>query len=252
MPGPVGPWSGGSAGTSGYSGLSGYSGYSGVGTSGYSGYSGLGTSGYSGYSGNAASINATDGVMPYKLDAGALADSPLVRVDANTIAQRNGATPQVLILSNGYTDDSNYGRARHFWNSNNYTIATEAVGTGNAQDITISSRGATGIIFQTSGSQSRWFIDASGYLKTWDDNSYDVGASASARPRVVYVGTRVVAPTLKTVPVAFASLPASPEEGMMAWVNDSNTSTWGATAAGGGSDKVMVVYNGTNWTVAGK
>lgn len=56
----------------------------------------------------------------------------------------------------------------------------------------------------------------------------------------------------KLAPLAFASLPASPVEGMMAWVNDSNTATWGATVAGGGADKVLAVYNGTNWTVAGK
>lgn len=57
---------------------------------------------------------------------------------------------------------------------------------------------------------------------------------------------------LKLTPIAFASLPASPEEGMMAWVNDSNTATWGANVAGGGANKVLAVYNGTNWTVAGK
>lgn len=48
-----------------------------------------------------------------------------------------------------------------------------------------------------------------------------------------------------------ASLPASPEEGMMCSVNDSNTATWGATVAAGGSNHVQVRYNGTNWTVVG-
>lgn len=71
--------------------------------------------------------------------------------------------------------------------------------------------------------------------------------------------TSVVASTSVTitgpvalVPVAFASLPASPSEGMVAWVNDSNTATWGATVAGGGANKVLVVFNSANWTVAGK
>lgn len=58
--------------------------------------------------------------------------------------------------------------------------------------------------------------------------------------------------TARLTPVAFAALPASPAEGMMAWVNDSNTVVWGATVAAGGTDKVLAVYNGTNWTVAGK
>lgn len=56
----------------------------------------------------------------------------------------------------------------------------------------------------------------------------------------------------KLTPRAFADLPATPTEGMMAWVNDSNTATWGATVAAGGANKVLVVYNGTDWTVAAK
>lgn len=35
-------------------------------------------------------------------------------------------------------------------------------------------------------------------------------------------------------------------------VRDSNTATWGATAAGSGSNHVGLRYNGTNWTVVGK
>lgn len=49
----------------------------------------------------------------------------------------------------------------------------------------------------------------------------------------------------------FAQLPASPVAGMEATVTDSNTTTWGATIAGGGSNNVKARYNGTNWTVVG-
>lgn len=49
----------------------------------------------------------------------------------------------------------------------------------------------------------------------------------------------------------FANLPASPVAGMEATVTDSNTATWGATIAGGGSNNVKARYNGTNWTVVG-
>lgn len=55
---------------------------------------------------------------------------------------------------------------------------------------------------------------------------------------------------LKLTPRAFADLPAAPTEGMMAWVNDSSTATWGATVAGGGANKVLAVFNGTVWTCA--
>lgn len=41
-------------------------------------------------------------------------------------------------------------------------------------------------------------------------------------------------------------------EGMEYNIIDSNTATWGATAAGGGSNHVKLRYNGTNWTVVGK
>jgi hypothetical protein len=61
-------------------------------------------------------------------------------------------------------------------------------------------------------------------------------------------GTRA---SLQLTPTAFASLP-TPSEGMIASVNNSNTAVWGANIAGGGANKVLAYYNGTNWTVAGK
>lgn len=60
---------------------------------------------------------------------------------------------------------------------------------------------------------------------------------------------------------AFASLPGSPTAGMVAYVNDGKASNcgdsactaWGTTVTGGtGSLKLLVWYNGTNWTLVGK
>jgi hypothetical protein len=51
--------------------------------------------------------------------------------------------------------------------------------------------------------------------------------------------------------LAFASLPGTPVAGMMAYVNNSSTATWGATIAGGGANHVLAWYNGANWTVVG-
>jgi hypothetical protein len=56
----------------------------------------------------------------------------------------------------------------------------------------------------------------------------------------------------KATAKTFATLPLSPVAGMQAYITDCNTTTWGATAAGGGSSKAMVWYNGANWTVIGK
>ncbi len=49
----------------------------------------------------------------------------------------------------------------------------------------------------------------------------------------------------------FSQLPTVPATGMLRVVTDSNTTTWGATIAGGGTDAVLAWYNGTNWTVMG-
>lgn len=56
--------------------------------------------------------------------------------------------------------------------------------------------------------------------------------------------------TLTEVP--FAQLPAAPTVGMISCVSDCNTNAWGAVAAAGGANKVLVFYNGTGWSVIGK
>lgn len=53
-------------------------------------------------------------------------------------------------------------------------------------------------------------------------------------------------------PVLYAALPASPTKGMVAFIADGSTATWGATVTGGSNNNVLVVYNGSAWTVAGK
>jgi hypothetical protein len=51
--------------------------------------------------------------------------------------------------------------------------------------------------------------------------------------------------------LTYATLPSAPYAGQICYITNSNTATWGATAAAGGSNKVLVWYNGTNWTVFG-
>jgi hypothetical protein len=53
----------------------------------------------------------------------------------------------------------------------------------------------------------------------------------------------------RIAPTTFANAIASPLEGDMMYFTDSNTSTYGATIAGGGANHVLGVYNGTNWIV---
>ena len=54
---------------------------------------------------------------------------------------------------------------------------------------------------------------------------------------------------LRTQPTTFANLPASPLQGMRAYITDCNTTTFNATAAGGGANIMPVCYDGTNWKV---
>lgn len=55
-----------------------------------------------------------------------------------------------------------------------------------------------------------------------------------------------------TTPVKFAALPAAASSlGMVRAVSDSNTIVWGATIAGGGTNKVLAWSNGAHWTVIG-
>ncbi len=56
---------------------------------------------------------------------------------------------------------------------------------------------------------------------------------------------------LRLNPVAFASLPASAVKGQVAYIADCNSTTFHATAAGGGVNNVLVAYDGSNWKVGG-
>lgn len=83
---------------------------------------------------------------------------------------------------------------------------------------------------------------------------------AGAGLLLINCGTSVPSNTALTNAVTFNSLPGEAGasttmprfEGQEYSITDSNTATWGATAAGGGSNHVKVRYNGTNWTVVGK
>jgi hypothetical protein len=48
----------------------------------------------------------------------------------------------------------------------------------------------------------------------------------------------------------FATLPASPVVGMRTYIIDGGTPTYGGNASGGGSNKLPVFYNGSNWIYA--
>jgi hypothetical protein len=70
-------------------------------------------------------------------DVNGSADTLLWRDAANTLALRNGASPQALNLYNTYTSASSYERSFARWNANVFEIGTAAAGAGTARDIAL-------------------------------------------------------------------------------------------------------------------
>jgi Pectate lyase superfamily protein len=64
---------------------------------------------------------------------------------ANTLAQRNGTSPQTLRIYNTYTDVSNYERLTLSWVGNNAYLRPEASGTGTIRTLTIVNRVKAGV-----------------------------------------------------------------------------------------------------------
>ncbi len=87
-------------------------------------------------------------------------------------------------------------------------------------------------------------------------NEIVIGYNASGKgTNTVVLGNNDIEKTyLKGVVVlegyAFSSLPASPVVGMRTYIIDGGTPTYGGNASGGGSNKLPVFYNGSNWIYA--
>lgn len=52
--------------------------------------------------------------------------------------------------------------------------------------------------------------------------------------------------------ITYANRPTSPQVGELVNFSDSSVATWGSIIAGGGAQKVLARWNGTNWTVVGQ
>lgn len=123
-----------------------------------------------------------------------------------------------------YTDASNYERLRIYGTANNYHIITEKAGTGGDRTLQISS---TGSILLKQGGNQIFNIESD---------------RAEAKMPVV----------MMNYTVAGLPTPQSWLTGGRAFVTDSNatmTAGIGATVAGGGSNKVPVYCDGSNWKI---
>jgi hypothetical protein len=99
---------------------------------------------------------------------GAGNDVVLQRGAANILAQKNAANAQKFRL---------YGNATEY---------LELTAAPALQSTTIYAPGA---LHLGTGMQSRWYLTTGGHWNAASDNTYDFGATTSARPRSVYVGT---------------------------------------------------------------
>lgn len=79
----------------------------------------------------------------------------------------------------------------------------------------------------------------------------DIGvyAQKNAAETIENVWTFLAANPLVTQATTVASLPSGLAAGSRAFVTDANSTTFNATAAGGGANKVPVVYDGAAWKI---
>jgi len=87
------------------------------------------------------SPGGADGDIQYRIDGSTFGGSPLKRVDANTLEQRNSTTAQSHFIYNTFTDTSNYERIELSWVSNLFEIEAVALGTGTQRNIRLKAGG---------------------------------------------------------------------------------------------------------------
>jgi hypothetical protein len=115
------------------------------------------------------------------------------------------------------------------------------VGNRNSAELHL---GGGGIRFYlNSGASPMWLWGNAGTLVPLNSNVYDLGGS-SQLIRNIYIGG-----FLRTVPVAYSSLPSAATAGVgaRAAVTDATSCSFASAVTGGGSTFCPVVSDGTNW-----
>ena len=130
-------------------------------------------------------LTATGGTTFY-MAAGGFADirAAIGNNATHVIEQRNATSAQTFRIYNTYTDASNYARVTVAWSSNNCFVTTDSLGTGPVAQLIL--RPAGNLILR-SGASNGWYVNGSGTFGAETDNTFDIGATASARPRNLYV-----------------------------------------------------------------
>lgn len=143
----------------------------------------------------------------------------LQRDAANTLAQRNGASAQVLNIYGTFTDSSNYERLNITVGSGSATtFARQQAGTGGVQGMTFNVVGNASMTFSTTNT-ARWLILGGGGFIANLDNTYDIGNNASTfRPRSLFLGTSI---SVGTTPAVAGDVRLA-NTSIVAWRNNAN------------------------------
>jgi len=117
-------------------------------------------------------------------------DVLLARDAANTLAQRNSTNAQTFSIYNTAdgSPGSNYERGNLFWSSNVFRLTSAAAGTGTLRDLYIVAGGSNLRLACANSSSAGWVITNPGHFTAISDNTLDIGASASGRPRDLFLG----------------------------------------------------------------
>lgn len=122
-------------------------------------------------------------------------DASLIRDSINVMAFRNSTSAQSVRFYTTYTDASNYARvqidASSAYNGLGAGLFNIAAGSGSVANFHFGTLGASSSYIVTNSTR-RWQVDANGHLLAVADNTYDIGASAATRPRILYVGTSII------------------------------------------------------------
>lgn len=163
--------------------------------------------------------------------------SSLIADAANVLALRNGTNSQLYRIYGTFTDASN-GRWLEIgtFNGADFVLQTNGNGTG----------AAAGALYLATAGNARWLVNTSGHLLANADATYDIGASGATRPRRAYLSD-FMSTAGKTV--ASLTAAATAGAGARAFVTDATATTFGSTVSGGGSNKVPVYSDGTNWLI---
>lgn len=115
----------------------------------------------------------------------------LWRDAANILMLRNGTNAQTLRLYETFTDAANFSRINFVTTAGNYSIRTEAAGTGTERGLILGPTSGNTVGLGVAAGSTTWSLTG-GHLITGTDNARDIGSAGANRPRDLYLAGDIV------------------------------------------------------------